>query len=666
MIDLRTLNTYCDTRQMKMETLKRLRTIAKENDWMVTFDLKDGFYALGIAPEDREFFSVNINGQIYNMSALPMGWSLSPYVFNQFTYTFIKHLRDPEAASGIAAEGPPEQISKKARRRWFRRRRCRTGARLLPFADDFALFESSREACEERRDQTFSLLTDLGLDIHPSKGYHSPVQVGEHLGLEIDFVHGVFRAPAQKLAKISILAKQLLCSAAASQRWIRARALATLAGMAQFLYLAIPAARFYLRELHDVVDTRKSWSHSVKMTKQLKRDLEWWASVPTQKTSAPIWRPVETAYMHCDSSSFGWGAVLNNSVEARGFWYGPDRQHHITWKELKAVRCAVESFLNELKGRWLVLHEDNQSVVSVLTNLTSRSPAMMSELRKLFLLLDSNEIRIRPLYIRSAANIWADRLSRELDRADWQLHPRLFEYLSEIWGAHTVDRFASRENRQLPRYNARWRDGRAEAVDCLSLPDSSWTAENNWCNPPWDLIDDLVAKLRQSGASATVIVPRWPTKPWFHHLSEMASESIDFPPTHDLFSPWRQPGHEGVGPPAWSVVAFRLPGSRPGSRCAHVSFTKANTFPDSGCQEQSLVPCSPDRGAPRGVATISGSLPAAPLGLTPATTSWPASSAPTSSPRQPSPSTSHRCQPGATTTTAPAFAASCSSATSKT
>ena len=564
-IDLRTINKYCDIKGMKMETLKRLRTIAKENDWMVTFDLKDGFYALSIAPEDREYFAVNINGQIFHLSALPQGWSLSPYIFQAFTNAFIRHLRDPEAASA-PEEGPPEQISRKARRRWFRRRRRRTGARLLPFADDFAMFESSAEACLERKTQTFALLSDLGLDIHPNKGYHTPVQVGEHVGLEIDFVQGVFRAPQQKLAKISILAKQLLCTAASSQRWIRAKALAALAGMAQFLYLAIPAARFFLRELHDVVDTRKSWSHSVKMTKQLKqRDLEWWASVPTQKTSAPIWRPVETAYMHCDSSSFGWGAVLNNSVEARGFWYGPDRQHHITWKELKAVRCAVESFLNELKGRWLVLHEDNQSVVSVLTNMTSRSPAMMSELRKLFLLLDSNEIRIRPLYIRSAANIWADRLSRELDRADWQLHPRLFEYLSEIWGAHTVDRFASRENRQLPRYNARWRDGTAEAVDCLSLPDSSWTAENNWCNPPWDLIDDLVAKLRQSGASATVIVPRWPTKPWFHHLSEMASESIDFPPTHDLFSPWRQPGHEGVGPPAWSVVAFRLPGSRPGS-----------------------------------------------------------------------------------------------------
>lgn len=564
-IDLRTLNDYCDIKSMRMETLKRLRHIAVKNDWMVTFDLKDGFYALSIAPEDRKFFAVNINGEIFHICALPQGWSLSPYVFQQFTNVFIRHLRDPEAAGAPEEEGPPAQISRKARRRWFRRRRRRTGARLLPFADDFALFESSEQACMERKVSTFALLADLGLDIHPDKGYHTPVQIGEHLGLEIDFVEGVFRAPAAKLAKISIMAKQMLCTAAASQRWIRAKALAALAGTAQFLYLAIPVARYYLRELHDVVDTRKSWSHSVKMTRQLKRDLEWWATVPTQKTSAPIWRPVESAYLHCDSSSFGWGAVLNNAVEARGFWYGEDIQRHITWKELKAVRRAVESFLAELRGRWLVLHEDNQSVVGVLTHLTSRSPAMMSELRKLFYLLDSNDIRVRPLYIRTAANIWADRLSREQDHADWRLHPRLFAHLNDIWGMHTVDRFASAENRQLPRYNARWRDGIAEAVDCLSLPDSDWQREHNWCNPPWGLLDDLVAKLRQSGASATVIAPRWPTMPWFHHLSELADESIDFPPSADLFSPRRQPERAGVGPPAWSVVAFRLRGSRRGT-----------------------------------------------------------------------------------------------------
>ncbi len=66
----------------------------------------------------------------------------------------------------------------------------------------------------------------------------------------------------------------------------------------------------------------------------------------------------------------------------------------------------------------MLLHEDNQSVVGVLTHLTSRSPMMMGELRKLFLLTDENNIKIRTQYIRSVANIWADKLSREQDSFD--------------------------------------------------------------------------------------------------------------------------------------------------------------------------------------------------------------------------------------------------------
>ena len=124
----------------------------------------------------------------------------------------------------------------------------------------------------------------------------------------------------------------------------------------------------------------------------------------------------------------------------------PDLEEHITFKELKAVRCAIQAFLPELKGKRLLLHEDNQSVIGVLTHLTSRSPTMMCELRKLFLLTDTYDIKIRTKYIRSAANVWADNLSRVTDNSDWQLAPRKFKYFNSIWGLHTVDRFASSTN----------------------------------------------------------------------------------------------------------------------------------------------------------------------------------------------------------------------------
>jgi hypothetical protein len=91
---------------------------------------------------------------------------------------------------------------------------------------------------------------------------------------------------------------------------------------------------------------------------------------------------------------------------------------------------------------------------------------MMTELPRLWYLLDTNDIHIRPRYIRSAANVWADTLNRELDTEDWQLNPRLFAHLQERWGPHTIDRFASILNTQLPRFNARWRDPPCEDVDC--------------------------------------------------------------------------------------------------------------------------------------------------------------------------------------------------------
>jgi uncharacterized protein YlzI (FlbEa/FlbD family) len=67
----------------------------------------------------------------------------------------------------------------------------------------------------------------------------------------------------------------------------------------------------------------------------------------------------------------------------RGLWPQPDQQHHITWKELKIVPPAVLSVLSLLRGRKVIVHEDNQAVVAVLSHLSSRSLNMMDELQKL-------------------------------------------------------------------------------------------------------------------------------------------------------------------------------------------------------------------------------------------------------------------------------------------
>jgi hypothetical protein len=100
---------------------------------------------------------------------------------------FVNKLRDPEATA-------TRDKTSKAKKRWIRRRRRQTRARLLPF-DDFAIFAKAFDSAMKLKVATFALLNDLGLQLHPTKGYHTPVQVGDHLGMTIDMKKNEFRAP---------------------------------------------------------------------------------------------------------------------------------------------------------------------------------------------------------------------------------------------------------------------------------------------------------------------------------------------------------------------------------------------------------------------------------------------------------------------------------------
>ena len=70
----------------------------------------------------------------------------------------------------------------------------------------------------EMKDVTFALLDDLGLNIHPTKGYHTAIQDGEHLGMVIDTKKSEFRAPKSKLDNTATAAKQLFVRAAHNKR----------------------------------------------------------------------------------------------------------------------------------------------------------------------------------------------------------------------------------------------------------------------------------------------------------------------------------------------------------------------------------------------------------------------------------------------------------------
>ena len=100
----------------------------------------------------------------------------------------MNKLRDPEAN---ARPGRLPNQSVKAKKKCLRRQRMRSGARLLPYVDDFAVFAHGFDETMRRKSETYALVNSLGLSIHPTKGYHTARQVGEHMGMETDFEKNV-------------------------------------------------------------------------------------------------------------------------------------------------------------------------------------------------------------------------------------------------------------------------------------------------------------------------------------------------------------------------------------------------------------------------------------------------------------------------------------------
>lgn len=434
------------------------------------------------------------------------------------------------------------------------------GLRVLPYMDDFLFLCRSRADALEAREYVSAVLELLGLQRQPSKGQWDPVQCLQHLGLGVDTVRGQFFVSPERLARLHDFAGDLLGRAARSQGLVPKRQLAAFAGLAQSMYLALPPARLFLRSTHDCISSSPGWNTQVRLSSSCRTDLQWFKDLPSRWNGRDIWRSPHTATLHCDASKLAWGGVLNMSSPARGFWKSHQQTEHITLLELRSVFYTCQTFRKELRGKTVQLWEDNQAVVAILKSWTTKSADMMRVLRKLWLLLDINNITLRAQYIASADNVWADALSRQDDTGDWRLNPSVFRQLERRWGPHSVDRFATSLNTQLPRFNSAWGDPQAEAVDAFAQP--NWGSENNYCNPPWSELDRLAQLLRETGAAATVVAPHWPAQAWFQQLQALSSDSCQFLPQIDLFCPGRLGSSAPIGPPSWPVTCFRIPARR--------------------------------------------------------------------------------------------------------
>ena len=157
--------------------------------------------------------------------------------------------------------------------------------------------------------------------------------------------------------------------------------------------------------------------------------------------------------------------------------------------------------LRNERVRWFT---DSQNVARILT-VGSKKPSLQTEVLAIFATALANQVRIEPEWIPRDCNQKADYISRIVDYDDWSIDPAIFQQLDARWGHHTVDRFASYYNTQLPRFNSRFWNPGSEGVDAFTC---DWRDENNWMCPPVCLIPRTIRHASKCSASATLLVPQ--------------------------------------------------------------------------------------------------------------------------------------------------------------
>jgi hypothetical protein len=92
-VNLRPLNSCIRYEHFKMENLNSVRSLLREEDFMVKIDLKDAYFLVGVRESLRKFIRFSWNGRIFEFHCMAFGLAPAPRVFTKLMKVVVAWLR---------------------------------------------------------------------------------------------------------------------------------------------------------------------------------------------------------------------------------------------------------------------------------------------------------------------------------------------------------------------------------------------------------------------------------------------------------------------------------------------------------------------------------------------------------------------------------------------
>ena len=523
-IDLRRVNSYVAAPKFRSEDIRTVCSEIQFGDNLITIDLKNGYHHVPVSNEHQTYLGFRWKGVYYSWRVLPSGLSCSAYYFCKLIRPVVEYVRS-------------------------------AGLRTVAYVDDFILMSQPESS---NADKTFLIKTlqNLGWHINWEKSSLIPETTKTYLGYVINSI-GSQKFPTLHITRQRVLKlrkdikRTLLC------KQVQARALARVAGQCISMTQAIIPGKLLLRSTYRLLATKTSWLDNLILSQPVLSELQWWLEATKSWNVKEIQtRPVDLQ-MSVDASMSGWGSTLG-SVKAAGFWNRRVAYQSSNYRELLAILLALYSYKDRIQNKCIQILSDNISAIAYINRLGGSSEPLSQLATAIWHFAYENGIYLVARHISGHRNIQADYYSRLSNHYEWHLQPALFSHLDLLWGPHDIDRFACMTNTQLPVFNSRFADPLSSGIDALSQ--QNWGSMNNYVNPPFRMIPQVLQKIRQAKALATVIAPKWPAQTWYQQLLRMSiAPPIPLPNHPHCFI------HLGLNPEPlrnrkWKVFAWRVSG----------------------------------------------------------------------------------------------------------
>ena len=290
----------------------------RKDCWMALVDLKDAYYSVPVAQEERKFLRFLWEGQMFQFVALPNGLASVSRIFTKILTPLDAKLRE-------------------------------SGHECCPYIDDSFVVADTVEKCQGTVKILCEQLDKLGFIIHTERLVIRLTQNLIFLGFHLDSREMKVCPTEEKRQKLKRAVNHLRNKEVNSIRKV--------AGLVGLMLSYSPAVQYGSDHVKEVElqknaalkEAKGNFEQKMRVSGKALTDIKWWVH-NIDKTDRDLTMKNPRILIYTDASTEGWGGHREGQTVG-GHWLEQEKEEHSNVLELKAILFGLQSLVYEQEVR---------------------------------------------------------------------------------------------------------------------------------------------------------------------------------------------------------------------------------------------------------------------------------------------------------------------------